>query len=102
MSRYIYIGEEYFGSEGVFNIMKEETRTIITGLAWKIFHKDYKIGKNDMIVFEFSVNAAYPIKLTACDDMGRNKTPPTTREEVDLEESESSCFLLISSFVCAN
>jgi hypothetical protein len=51
-----------------------------------------------MIVFDFSVNAAYSIRLRACDDKGINKTAPTTREEVDLEESR--CFLLISSFVC--
>jgi hypothetical protein len=53
------------GQTYVFNIMKEETRTIIIGLAWKRFIKDFKTGKNDMIVFEFSVNAAYSIRLTA-------------------------------------
>jgi hypothetical protein len=53
-----------------------------------------------MIVFDFSVNAAYSIRLRACDDKGINKIAPTTREEVDLEESESRYFLLISYFVC--
>jgi hypothetical protein len=68
----------------VFDIIKEETKTIISGLAWKRLCKDYKIGKNDMLVFEFSVNLAYPIRLTACDDKGNNKIAPTTRDEVDL------------------
>jgi hypothetical protein len=90
------------GGTYVFDIMKEETKTIISELAWKRFRKDYKIGKNDMLVFELSVNLAYNIRLTACDDNGSNKTAPTIRDEVDLEESESRCFLLFSSFVCAN
>jgi hypothetical protein len=46
-----------------------------------------------MLVFEFSVNPAYNIRLTACDDNGSNKKALTTRDGVDLEESESCCFL---------
>jgi hypothetical protein len=86
----------------VFDIMKEETKTYNQWLTWKRFYKDYKIGKNDMLVFEFSVNPAYLIRLTACDDKDNNKAAPITRDELDLEESKSHCFLLISFFVCAN
>jgi hypothetical protein len=57
--------------------MKEKTKTIISGLAWKRFCKDYKIGKKDMLVFEFSVNPAYNIRLIACDDKGSNKIAQT-------------------------
>jgi hypothetical protein len=49
------------------------------------------------------VNPAYLIRLTTtCDDNGSNKIAPTTRDEVDLEKSESHYFLLISCFLCAN
>jgi hypothetical protein len=91
----IYVESTITGDIYVFDIMKEETKTIISGLAWKRFHKDYKIGKNDMLVFEFSVNPAYLIRLTTtCDDNGSNKIAPTTRDEVDLEKSESHCFFI--------
>jgi hypothetical protein len=30
-----------------------------------------------------------PVRMTPCDGKGIIKTPPSTREEVDLEESES-------------
>jgi hypothetical protein len=34
-----------------FDILKKETGTLIMGLAWRRFRKDYKLVQDDMVIF---------------------------------------------------
>jgi hypothetical protein len=44
-----------------------------------------------MVLFDMrlTVNAGFSVRMTPADNLGIIKAPPSTREEVDLEESES-------------
>jgi hypothetical protein len=74
-----------------FEVLKKETETLIMGLAWRRFRKDYKLVQDDMILFDKrqTVNAGFSVRMTPADNLGIIKALPSTREEVDLEESES-------------
>jgi hypothetical protein len=69
-----------------FDLLKEESTTIIQGFVWRCFVKDYHLGANDIIKFEISVNLYFSHKITPCDQRGDTKEPATTREYVELEE----------------
>jgi hypothetical protein len=83
-----------------FDILKKETETLIMGLAWRRFRQDYKLGQDDLVVFDMrlTVNAGFSVRMTPCDNLGIIKAPPSTREEVDLEESESLQFMSLFFF----
>jgi hypothetical protein len=74
-----------------FDVLKKETETLIMGLAWRRIRKDYKLVQDDMVLFDMrlTVNARFSVRMTPADNLGIIKAPPSTREEVDLEESES-------------
>jgi hypothetical protein len=83
-----------------FDILKKETETLIMGLAWRRFRKDYKLVQDDMVIFDMTqtVNGGFFVRMTPADNLSIIRAPPSTREEVDLEESEFLLFMSLFFF----
>jgi hypothetical protein len=86
-----------------FDILKKETETLIMGIAWRRFRKDYKLVQDDMVMFDMTrtVNAGFFVRMTPADNLGIIRAPPSTREEVDLEESEFLLFYVSFLLICS-
>jgi hypothetical protein len=53
-----------------------------------------------MVIFYMTrtVNAGFFVRMTPADNLGIIRAPPSTREEVDLEESEFLLFMSLFFF----
>jgi hypothetical protein len=56
-----------------FELLKEESTTVIHGFVCRCFVKDYNLGANDIIKFEISVNLYFSNMITPCDHKGTTK-----------------------------
>lgn len=50
-----------------FSLQKGEMKTFMYGQSWERFLDDYNMQAGEVILFEMTNNAAFPMKVTACD-----------------------------------